>query len=182
MLLALHTRDDPAVWAALGFAVSDGVVRVGPVAVRCDGGSGWTLRGSGPDAVDGIPTRWEPAEDGVVGERGLDHVVVLTDSLDRTVDALVAVGGDERRRAAPMSFVRLGPVIVEVVERGDGPAWIWGLVAVVDDLESLPADLVGEPKDAVQPGRRIVTVRPQAGLETALAFMTPRVRTRSPPA
>lgn len=175
MLAELDTGDSPAAWAALGFG--DPVV-IGPVTVRCDGCGGgvrgWTLAGDGRGAVDGIPTRW--VADGVADRGDLDHVVVITDSLDRTVDALVAVGGDERRRAGPMSFVRLGPII-EVVERpGVDAPFVWGLVAVVDDLASLPADLVGEPKDAVQPGRRIVTARAVPGLETALAFMTPRVR------
>ena len=181
MLQALSTGDSAEPWAALGFGVP---VRVGPLEVECDGAGGgvrgWTLVGSGGADVDGIPTRWvdEPGED-----RGdLDHVVVITGSLDRTVAALVAVGGDERRRIdvgrGRMAFVRMGRVIVELVERDD-PARIWGLVAVVDDLAALPADLVGEPRDAVQPGRRIVTARPVPGLETALAFMTPRVRTRS---
>lgn len=178
MLLELHVRDDPAAWAALGFAVKGDAVRVGPVTVSCDGGSGWTLAGDGPGDVDGIPTRWAEPVKAPPGARDLDHVVVLTDSVDRTVRALDAVGGDERRRAHPMAFVRVGPVIVEVVERGGGPTSIWGLVAVVEDLAELPRDLVGEPKDAVQPGRRIVTARPVPGLETALAFMTPRVRTR----
>ncbi len=185
MLQALSTGDSVDAWAALGFEVP---VRVGPLEVECDGRGGgvrgWTLTGANPSPpthVDGIPTRWvtEAGDD-----RGdLDHVVVLTDSLDRTVDALVAVGGDERRRIdigrGRMAFVRMGRVIVEVVERGGGPARIWGLVAIVDDLATLPADLVGAPKDAVQPGRRIVTARPVPGLESALAFMTPRVRTRS---
>jgi hypothetical protein len=33
---------------------------------------------------------------------------------------------------------------------------------------------VGEPRAAVQPGRRIATVSRVAGLSTALALMTPR--------
>ncbi|MEJ7893945.1 MAG: hypothetical protein WKF94_15045 [Solirubrobacteraceae bacterium] len=109
---------------------------------------------------------------------------MLTDSLDRTMEALVAVGGSERRRAAPpgvpapIAFARLGAVIVEVVQ-GGGPTRLWGLTAVVDDLGALPAELVGALRDAVQPGRRIATVRREAGLGTAVAFMTPRVRTRS---
>ncbi len=74
-----------------------------------------------------------------------------------------------------MAFVRLGPSLVEVVQC-EAPTRIWGLVAVVEDFSELPADLIGEPRDAVQPGRRIVTVRPEAGLETAVAFMTPRPR------
>lgn len=179
MLLELETGDAPAAWAALGFGSP---VRVGPVTVRCvetdpptRGVRGWTLVGTGADHVDGIPTRWAPAAQAPDGARALDHVVVLTDSLERTVAALVAAGGDERRRAAPMSFVRFGRVIVEVVRRQavERPR-IWGLVAVVEDLAALPADLVGTPKDAVQPGRRIVTARAVPGLGTAVAFMTPR--------
>jgi len=191
-LLELECGDAPERWAALGFAVDGGSVRVGPVTVRCDGAGGglrgWTLSAAsasdGCASCDGIPTQWSDAAPGPLGEWELDHVVVLTDDLDRTVAALVAVGGDERRRAeppgvpAPMAFVRLGAVIVEVVQ-GGGPTRLWGLTAVVDDVGSLPADLVGAPRDAVQRGRRIVTVRREAGLQTAVAFMTPRVRTRS---
>jgi hypothetical protein len=185
VLLELDCGDDPACWAALGFDVRDDTVRVGDVTVRLDGAGGglrgWTLAGTGPPSVDGIPTRWAPApEDAPAGALGLDHAVVTTDDLDRTVAALVEAGGDERRRMdigrGRMAFVRLG-TIIEVVERGDAVR-IWGLVAVVDDLGTLPADLVGEPRDAVQPGRRIVTAQLQNGLECALAFMTPRVRTR----
>jgi hypothetical protein len=33
-------------------------------------------------------------------------------------------------------------------------------------------DLLGRPRDAVQPGRRIATLRAEAGLGPAIAFMT----------
>jgi hypothetical protein len=66
-------------------------------------------------------------------------------------------------------------VIVEVAE-GGGPPRLWGVVAVVPDLSVLDPALVGPPKPAVQPGREIATVRPEAGLGTAVAFMSPRVR------
>jgi hypothetical protein len=46
-------------------------------------------------------------------------------------------------------------------------------VAVVPDLAVLGPQ-VGEPHDAVQPGRRIASVRRDAGLRAPLAFMTPR--------
>jgi hypothetical protein len=48
---------------------------------------------------------------------------------------------------------------------------------VVADLEhtaSTLADLLGEPRAAVQPGRRIATLRKEAGLGPAVAFMSPR--------
>jgi hypothetical protein len=183
VIVELLCGDAPEPWAALGFAVDGGAVRVGNVTVRLDGEGGglrgWVMHGSGPQALDGIPTTWTDAEPGEPGARDLDHIVLFTGDRDRTVAALVDAGGDERRRAGPpavpvaMSFVRFGSVIVEVAQNEDPPR-LWGLVAVVDDLAALPADLVGTPRAAVQPGRQIVTARPQPGLETALAFMTPR--------
>ncbi len=186
-LVELLCGDDPAAWARLGFTVQAGATRVGAVTVRLDGAGGglrgWTLAGSGPATVAGIPTTWTAAApDGPPGARGLDHVVLLTGDRDAAVADLLAAGGDERRRAGPpevpvaMSFVRLGEAIVEVAG-GGGPPRLWGLVAVVEDLGAL-GDLIGVPKPAVQAGRRIATVKAGPGLETALAFMTPRARTR----
>jgi hypothetical protein len=189
VIVELICGDAPEPWAALGFEVVEGAVRIGDVTVRLDAGGGglrgWVMSGTGPPALDGIPTEWTDAEPGEPGDRALDHIVLFTGDRDRTVEALVGAGGDERRRAGPpavpvaMSFVRFGSVIVEVAENEDPPR-LWGLVAVVDDLAALPAALVGEPRAAVQPGRRIVTARPQPGLGTALAFMTPRVRAHRP--
>jgi hypothetical protein len=122
------------------------------------------------------------------GTVGLDHVVVFTPALDRTLEALQGAGLDLRRvREAcgdppvRQGFFRLGDVILEVAGPvgEDGPARFWGLVAVVADLDAAVAaggGLVGTPKDAVQPGRRIATVRREAGLGVPLAFMTPHVR------
>jgi hypothetical protein len=184
VIVELVCGDAPEPWAALGFGVVDGGVRVGDVTIRLDGAGGglrgWVMRGSGPDALDGVPTRWvADAPAGTPGARGLDHVVLFTGDRDRTVAALVGAGGDERRRAGPpdvpvaMSFVRFGSVIVEVAQNEDPPR-LWGLVAVVRALGELPRELVGKPRAAVQPGRQIVTARQVPGLETAVAFMTPR--------
>ena len=78
-------------------------------------------------------------------------------------------------------FRRLGPAILELVQARDappGPARFWGLVVVVTDLERLARDLgdrLGPVHAAVQPGRRIATLRPSAGLLQAVAFMDPEV-------
>jgi hypothetical protein len=79
----------------------------------------------------------------------------------------------------------MGEVILEVVDAPegskvaadpDGPARLWGIAFLVDDL-SEPAAVLGdslsEPRDAVQPGRRIASVASAAGLGPAIAFMTP---------
>jgi hypothetical protein len=56
------------------------------------------------------------------------------------------------------------------------PARFWGLAFQVRDLDATCqhlGDKVGEPRDAVQPGRRIATLRREAGLGPAVAFMSP---------
>jgi hypothetical protein len=116
----------------------------------------------------------------------IDHVVVNTPDLSRTFAALQDAGLDLRRvrehsDTLHQGFFRLGEVILEVVgppqPAGDGPAGFWGLVAVVPDVDALAASaepgLFGEPRAAVQEGRRIVTVQRAAGLSVALAFLTP---------
>ena len=53
---------------------------------------------------------------------------------------------------------------------------VFGVVANVVDLDAtvtLLGDLVGAAKDAVQPGRRVATIRGTAELGFALALMTP---------
>jgi hypothetical protein len=88
--------------------------------------------------------------------------------------------GGEGPRGFRQGFRRLGPAILELVEVRDappGPARFWGLVAIVGDLDALCAqlgpELVSAPRAAVQPGRRIATLRRAAGLAEALAFMSP---------
>jgi hypothetical protein len=79
-----------------------------------------------------------------------------------------------------MGFRRLGPAILEVVgvpsAEPEQPACFWGLVVVVKDLDALADRLgqrLGAPKPAVQPGRRIATLKTVDGPSPALAFMTP---------
>jgi hypothetical protein len=55
------------------------------------------------------------------------------------------------------------------------PARLWGISFLVDDMEATVetlGDKLGTPRDAVQPGRKIATVRREAGLGPAVAFMT----------
>ncbi|MEM9041708.1 MAG: glyoxalase [Actinomycetota bacterium] len=157
--------------------------------------TGWTLAGSAEldddHRVDGLSTS---VVDGVgpvfadhpLGAVGLDHVVVSTDDLERTTGAITAATGAPLKRIRELGsirqgFHRIGPagLIVEVVEHADsppGPASFWGVVINVEDLDAacelIGPDLIGPPKDAVQPDRRIATIRREAGLGTAVALMT----------
>jgi hypothetical protein len=162
--------------------------------------SGWSLRGLAADAdLDGLATTASdrpPPSTGPVhpnGVAGLDHVVAISPALDRTVAALEAAGLDLRRvreeptpAGAPrQAFFRLGEAILEVVQEPDEaiekaggterPAFFWGLAFLAPDLDAAVAalgDRVGEPRDAVQPGRRIATLRRSAGLAVPIALMT----------
>jgi len=200
----LVVGDEPEAWRAAGFAVDgDGTVRVGTVRIRLAGRAGgkrirsWALRGVPGDlsAVDGIATTaghpaCEPAThpNGVVA---LDHVVVLSPDVARTTAALASLGIELRRTRdiddsqygfpAVQAFFRIGEPILELVgaaePNGDGPAGFFGLAYTVADLDALPArygTALGRVKDAVQPGRRIATLRHRAlDLSVATAFMTP---------
>jgi hypothetical protein len=162
--------------------------------------SGWSLRGVDSLDLDGLPTaRSDRPPPGSApahpnGVASLDHVVAISSDLDRTVAALEAAGLDLRRvreeptpAGAPrQAFFRLGSTILEVVQEppeateragGDRPAFFWGLAFVCPDLERTAAifgDRASDPRPAVQPGRRIATLRRSAGLSLPVALMTPR--------
>jgi len=189
---SLAIADDPAAWAALGFSVdAAGAIALGPLSLRLVGraaGEGIValeLGGAVGGAADGLPLRPAPPGEATVaahpnGALAVDHVVALTDDCERTTDALAAAGGDVRRRGgppelpAPMAFVRFGPLIVEVAEAPGGAPRFWGLTITVEDIDAAAALAGRPPRDAVQPGRRILTVPREAGLSTALALITPR--------
>lgn len=161
--------------------------------------AGWSLRGAESAELDGLRTersdREPPAEapPHPNGIAGLDHVVAITPALERTVAALEKAGLDLRRireeptpAGAPrQAFFRLGPSILEVVQEpaeateragGDRPAFFWGLAFLAPDLDATVAGLgehVSAARDAVQPGRRIATLRRSAGLGLPVALMTP---------
>lgn len=187
---ALEIADEPAAWSAAGFEVEDGECRVSRMTLRLTGKGprrgivGWTLGdGESPHAAG-------PHPNGVVR---IDHVVMLAPDLDTTVAELESQGFDLRRRregptpggSTRQAFFRAGEPILEVVLAPEGssvardpggPARLWGLAFGVDDLDRTArslGDLLGTPRDAVQPGRRIATLREDAGLGPAIAFMSP---------
>ncbi len=159
---------------------------------------GWSLRGVAATELDGLATTVSDREPPVAapahpnGLVAVDHVVAITPALERTVAALQAAGLDLRRireeptpAGAPrQGFLRLGAVILEVVQEppeaieragGDRPAFFWGLALAAPDIDATVArlgDRVTEPRPAVQPGRRIATLRRGAGLSVPLALIT----------
>lgn len=200
-LTALAIADPPAAWRALGFAVgSGGGCRIGEVTlavgVAGQGITGWRVEGApGLSAALGLDPTLDVSEapgnaEGAHpnGALGLDHVVVVVPDFDAVAGALEGIGLPFRRvrqasETVRQGFRRLGTVILEVVEaRGAPRAALWGLVAIVGDLEALvtlAAPHVKPPRPAVQPGRRIAPVSRSAGLSTQLAFMDPEPADRT---
>lgn len=193
-LAALRVADAPERWTALGFDVAGSTVSFLGVEIELgapgEGIVGWRLRGiDSVSDIDGLPTELE-ADPGTReaaahpnGAVGLDHIVVLTPRFTRTAAELAEAGLELRRiRTAPggirQGFRRLGPAILELVEapdERDGPARFWGLVINVSDLDALAerlGDRLGQVKSAVQPGRRIATLRASADLGQPVAFMS----------
>jgi hypothetical protein len=189
-LTDLRVADPPERWEALGFSVHAGVCSVGGISIQLGGGghgiTGWAVGGleselDGLPVVPALPSR--PSATHPNGAVAIDHVVVVTPDFLRTATALDAAGlslrrvvtGPDGRR---MGFRRLGPAILELVQVPGAeadPARFWGLVVVVDDLDGLGeqlGDRLGAIRDAVQPGRRIATLRDSAGLGEAVAFMS----------
>jgi hypothetical protein len=199
-LVGLHLGVPPAPWAELGFDITDGGTTVGTVSLSFGGDpaagiDSWSLTGidESISSVDGVATTAVPPPPPAEpvshpnGTTSIDHLVLQTPDLDRTVDALGAAGLELRRvrdaGQAQQAFYRVGEAILEVVgpyePAGDGPARLWGLACTVADLDATAAclgDRLLPAKDAVQPGRRIATVHESAGLGVPLAFMTPDPR------
>jgi hypothetical protein len=185
----IAVADAPDAWARAGFAVdSDDVCRVGGVDIRLAGSGrgtgivGWSLRGlpdGSADELDGIPTTRSSAVVSMPalhpnGVTDIDHIVLFSPDLGRTVAALAAIGVEPRRerdaqlggRPIRQIFIRFGDVIIEVVGSPDaaseGPSTLWGITYEVANIDATAAyfgDRTAPVKDAVQPGRRITTLR-----------------------
>jgi hypothetical protein len=127
----------------------------------------------------------------------IDHVVVMSPQLDRSVKTLQAAGLNLRRireRPTPagaprQAFFRLGEVVLEVVQEpavvversagsSQGPARFWGLALATDDIDRTVthfAEHASEIRPAIQHGRRIATLRRSAGMAVPVALMSSAV-------
>jgi hypothetical protein len=201
-----EVADPASAWTRAGFSVdSDAICSIGGVGIRLVGRErgtgiiGWSLRGlpsDGPlDHLDGVPTTRSGAATAAPathanGVTAIDHVVLLSPDLNRTVESIAAVGVEPRRerdgelggRPIRQIFFRFGEVIVEAVGSPDaaseGPSVLWGITYVVADIDATASffgDRTAPVKDAVQPGRRITTLRHhEVGMSVRTAFISAR--------
>lgn len=142
-------------------------------------------RGAGGATGTGGPDHRPVHPNGAVQ---IDHLVALTPDLDRTTAALAGIGLEPLRtreagRDRLQRFFRMGEVILELVgpatPSGTGRARFWGLAFTVADLDATAAHMAGQlgsPKDAVQAGRRIATLRTSDEVSVPVAVMSARPR------
>jgi hypothetical protein len=203
-LVALDLHADPARWEMAGFRAGADRLRIGTTDLvfrpgAASGLVGWTLAGAIPEgdgALCGVPTtvaERDPARAEAQTAAhpntvsAIDHIVLTTPDTARTFETLEAAGFELRRvrDAGPelrQGFFLFSDLILEVVGppepapgTAEDPARLWGITLVADDLGAAArATGASEPRDAVQPGRRIAIVPKDAGLGTRVALMSPR--------
>jgi hypothetical protein len=194
-IASLDIADPVELWESIGFQVEGGASWVSGIRHQLgSAGRGvlaWRLRGA--DGLDELPLANHapdaprPTPSHPNGVIALDHVVVATPDIDRTIAAFESHDVRLRRtrdagtaeRPSVQAFFRLGETIVEVVGRpnepGSGPARFYGLAFTVGDLDATAqylGDRLRPAKAAVQPGRRIATLDWAAGATVPIAFMS----------
>ena len=184
----IEIADEADAWRAAGFLVDDDRAQVGRITLRLTGrASGkrirsWTRHGlRGDGSMDGLVTRAGERPTSAPGAHPngatlLDHIVVVTPRLDRSIAAFATRGLDVRRTrhtdqygpAFRQVFFRGGETIIEMIgpdepaPDDERAAHFYGLAFTVADLDAAAnhlGDRLGRIKDAVQPGRRIATLR-----------------------
>ena len=169
----------PIAWPEFGFPHR---LQAGPTCLVGSGDPAWAWEGAAaPLGIASCP----PATGTTVDGWTTDHVVVLTPSVEEAITRLGTIGLAPRLRmpvqGRPTAFFRVGPVL-EVIEAPVRASAIFGVALVThESLEAVAlrwrslGHEVTDPRPAIQPARRILTVR---GLQAGLAVMSPD---RAPP-
>lgn len=186
-LEGIRLGSEPGALTALGLTVDGGRARVGGVTLEPAPGEGilgLDLTGAAEGVlplVEAAPAP-PPSVPHPLGVEAVDHVVVVCGDVEATIRALGAEPRRvEERAGRRYGFVLAGTALLEFVgptEADDRPASPWGLALTVADLDAAVAllgDACGAPRPAVQPGRRIATVRhDQLRLSVPTVLLSPR--------
>lgn len=179
----------PGALRRLGLDVPEDRCRVGEVTLAAAPGEGilgLDLAGAPADGplplVEVPPATASEQAAHPVGATAVDHVVVLCGDVRATIAAFGATPRRlDERDGRHYGFVVAQTALLEFVGPAaviDRPARLWGLALTVADLDEAVAHLDGAcsaPREAVQPGRRIATVRhEQLGLSVPTVLLSPR--------
>lgn len=169
----LTTVQLPIPWDTFGLPTP---LQTGPTCL-VDGPPSWAWKPSGPDL--GIPVV-ESCSGETADGWDLDHVVLLVPDIEATIDDLHKTVGSPRLRVKvegrPTAFFRVGPLLEVVQSPVRNPALYGVALVTTQPLEVVTLQWrsrgldVTDPRPAMQPGRRIFTVK---GTEAGLAIMSP---------
>ena len=198
-LTAIEVGADHEAWVGAGFTLTDGKVCVGNVAIEFTAvppgvaSLGFDRLPKAIDSIDGVALRVVAEASPAVHSNGafqIDQVVIATPDFDRTAAALELLGLPLRREAIRKAdddigtdirqgFVRAGGPVIELVHTETvppGPAHVWGLGFISSRFDEALEELdgvIGKPRPAVQPGRRIATFSRDAGLGLPVVLLDP---------
>ncbi|RDI63700.1 VOC family protein [Nocardia pseudobrasiliensis] len=162
---------DEKSWAALGFDLEGGRMRIGGISCVVGVQPSWGFAGAHADpSVLGIAELVSGDVTGGAHPNGVsfvDHIVYWVPDLDAAVAGLDDVLATEPRRrfhprgpAGPeMAFYRVGEAFIEVVAAGGQPPMLAGIAFGAPDLDATVAAVraaggpISDPKPAVQGGR-----------------------------
>jgi hypothetical protein len=190
-----------APWKAIGLAFDEAnslITRIGTIRMCWSSNEPAGIRSlatlHGPSHIDGVAWMTSAPEAGEqdrmppdsLGSIAIDHVVWMTNDLERTCSAIEAGLGEPLKRVREVGggirqgFFRLGEAILEVVgnpKLAPMTSQLWGLVINVSDIDAVAERLgplvISTPREAVQRGRSIATFTSAANLGTAVALMSP---------
>ena len=162
----------PIDWTSLGWSTAP---NVGGITLET-GDPKWAWTDSAPALAIHV---FVPPVGDQVEMMTIDHIVVLVPDLDDAIKKFSRVGLEPRLRMTvrdrPAAFFRAGPVI-EVIESPVRQASLYGVALASEiPLEVIALEWrsrgldVGTINPAIQPGRRIMTVR---DLDAGLAVMS----------
>ena len=162
----------PIDWTSLGWTASPSL---GGITLET-GDPKWAWTDSAPALSIHV---FEPAAGHPVETMSVDHIVVLVPDLGEAIGRFSRAGLEPRLRMKvrdrPAVFFRAGPVI-EVIESPVRQASLYGVALASEiPLETISLEWrsrgldVGKIKPAIQPGRRIMTIR---DLDAGLAVMS----------
>ncbi len=170
---SLVTLRLPVPWTVLGFPANP---LLGATTMLDGDDPAWAWDRKAPD-LD-IPT-CELIRGDTVSGWVTDHVVLLVPDIEEATESLKEVGLEARLamevKGRPTAFFRAGPLLEVIESPVRGPS-LYGVALAADEALEVVALRwrglgfdVTDPTPAIQPGRRIMSVR---GLNAALAVMS----------
>lgn len=198
-LTGIELGADHGAWVGAGFTVADARLEVGGVAIEFTpdevgvASLSFDSLPEGVDSIDGIEVSVAPLAGHAGHDNGsiqIDQVVIATPDFERTAAALSAAGLPLKREITrPLAededgeirqgFVRAGSAVIELVTTRsvpEGPAHVWGLGFISERFDEAVAELegvIGSPREAFQPGRRIATFSRDARLGLPVVLLDP---------